>query len=40
MVFDFQTEVGQSDGPTWATLEEVGKTIFAVGIRRVLISDH
>jgi hypothetical protein len=37
MVFDFQTEAGQTDGPTWVTLVEGGKMIFAVGI---LISDR
>ena len=33
MVFDFRTEAEQSDGPTWATLVEGGKTFFAVDIR-------
>jgi hypothetical protein len=40
MVFDFQTEAGQSDGPTWATLVEGGMTIFAVDIICSLISDR
>lgn len=40
MAFDFQTEAGQSDGPTWATLVEVGKRVFAVDIGRVLIFDR
>ena len=31
-VFDFQTEAGQSGGPTWATLVEGGNMFFAVDI--------
>jgi hypothetical protein len=33
MVFDFQTEAGLLDGPTWVTLVEGGMMIFAVDIR-------
>jgi hypothetical protein len=32
MVFDFQTEAGRTDGPTWVTLVEEEKMIFAAGI--------
>lgn len=40
MAFDFQTEAGQSDEPTWVTLVEEGMTVSAVDIRWVFISDH